>query len=153
MSEYLFDRERTISDLQYAQKSLTDTDFIDDDIRGFEQELELISGMIRVCINGNASNTITEEEYHAKHSELCARFEQTEEKLNGLRQQRERMQNDAIAIGGMLFELTELDTLPITFNEKLWNAAIDRVTVCTDERVVFHFKDGKDITELLWRQR
>ena len=59
------------------------------------------------------------------------------------------MQNDAIAIGGMLFELTELDTLPITFNEKLWNAAIDRVTFYADERVVFHFKDGKDITELL----
>ena len=87
--------------------------------------------------------------YHAKHEELCTRFERTEEKLNGLRQQRERMQSDAIAIGGMLFELTELDALPITFNEKLWNAAIDRVTVYADERVVFHFKDGKDITELL----
>lgn len=96
-----------------------------------------------------ASNTISEEEYHAKHGELCSRFEQTEEKLNRLRQRREQMQSDAIAIGGMLFELTELDALPITFNEKLWNAAIDRVIVYADERVVFHFKDGKDITELL----
>ena len=26
--------------------------------------------MIRVCINGNASNTMTEEEYRAKHTEL-----------------------------------------------------------------------------------
>ena len=149
MSEYISDHKGTISDLQYARRSLADTDFIDEDIRGLEQELELISDMIRVCINSNASNTITEEEYHAKHEELCAQFERTEEKLNGLRQQRERMQSDAIAIGGMLFELTELDTLPITFNEKLWNAAIDRVTIYADERVVFHFKDGKDITELL----
>ena len=149
MSEYLSDREGTISDLQYAQRALTDTDFIDEDIRTLERDLELLTELIRVCINGNASNTITEEEYHAKHSELCGRFEQTEEKLNGLRQQRERMRNDAIAIGGMLFELTELDALPITFNEKLWNAAIDWVTVYADERVVFHFKDGKDITELL----
>ena len=149
MSEYISDREGAISDLQYAQRSLTDTDFIDEDIRGLEQELELISDMIRVCINSNASNTITEEEYHAKHEELCTRFERAEEKLNGLRRQRERMQSDAIAIGGMLFELTELDTLPITFNEKLWNTAIDRVTVYADERVEFHFKDGKDITELL----
>ena len=115
--------------MQYAQRSLTDTDFIDEGIRVLEEELELILNMIRVCINSNASNTITEEEYHAKHGELCARFERTEEKLNEFRQQRERMQSDAIAIGGMLFELTELDTLPITFNEKLWNAAIDRVTV------------------------
>lgn len=149
MSEYLSDREGTIADLQYAQRMLTDTDFIDEDIHGREQELELISDTIRVCINGNASNSITEEEYRAKHSELCARFEQTEEKLNSLRQRREQMQNDAIAIGGMLFELTELDTLPIIFDEKLWNAAIDRVTVYADNRVVFHFKDRKEITELL----
>ena len=149
MSEYISDREGAISDLQYAQRSLTDTDFIDEDIRGLEQELEIISDMIRFCINSNASNTINEEEYHAKHGELCSRFEQTEEKLNRLRQRREQMQSDAIAIGGMLFELTELDALPITFNEKLWNAAIDRVTVYADECVVFHFKDGKDITELL----
>lgn len=59
------------------------------------------------------------------------------------------MQRDAIALGGLLFALTELDALPIAFNESLWNAAIDHVTVCADERVIFHFKDGKDIAELL----
>ena len=59
------------------------------------------------------------------------------------------MQTDAIAIGGLLFELTELDALPITFNENLWNAAIDHVTVCANERVIFHFKDGKDVAVLL----
>lgn len=48
----------------------------------------------------------------------------------------------------LLFELTELDELPISFHASLWNAAIDYVTVCSDGRVVFHFKDGKGITEL-----
>ena len=149
MSEYISDRESAISDLQYAQRSLTDTDFIDEDIRGLEQDLEITSELIRVCINGNASNTISEEEYRAKHTALCGRFEDIEATLDELKQKREQMRNDAIAIGGLLFELTELDALPITFNEKLWNAAIDRVTVYADECVVFHFKDGKDITELL----
>lgn len=149
MSEYLSDHEGAIADLQYAQRSLTDTDFIDEDIRALEHELEITSEMIRVCINGNAANNMSEEEYRAKHSELCKRFEDTEKNLNALKQERERMKNDAIAIGGMLFELTELDALPITFNEKLWNTAIDRVTIYTDERVVFHFKDGKDIIEML----
>ncbi|MDD2269687.1 MAG: hypothetical protein PHY15_09135 [Eubacteriales bacterium] len=57
--------------------------------------------------------------------------------------------NDALAIGGMLFELMEIYELLITFNEKLWNAAISQVTVNDDGRIVFHFKDGKDITEIL----
>lgn len=149
MSEYMSDHEIAIADLQYAQRSLTDTDFIDEDIRALEYELEITSEMIRVCINGNASNTVSEEEYRAKHSELCKRFEGTEEKFNALKQKRVQMQNDAIAIGGMLFELTELDTLPIVFNEKLWNTAIERVTVYPDALVVFRFKDGKDITKTL----
>lgn len=49
----------------------------------------------------------------------------------------------------MLFELMEIYELLITFNEKLWNAAISQVTVNDDGRIVFHFKDGKDITEIL----
>jgi len=31
------------------------------------------------------------------------------------------------------------------FDEKLWTAAIDRVTVTLDDRLVFRFKDGMDV--------
>ncbi len=149
MSEYLSDHEGTIADLQYAQRSLTDTDFIDEDICALEHELEITSELIRICINSNASNTISEEEYRAKHMELSRRFEEAENRLNALKDQRQQMKNDAIAIGGMLFELSELASLPISFNDKLWNAAIERVIVYADEQAVFHFKDGKEITQTL----
>ena len=59
------------------------------------------------------------------------------------------MKADAIAIGGLMFELGELDTLPVVFDEKLWNGTIDHVTVHADERVVFRFKDGKEIVTRL----
>lgn len=42
-----------------------------------------------------------------------------------------------------------LDALPLTFDEKLWHGTIDHVTVHADERVVFHFKDGKEIVTML----
>ena len=60
-----------------------------------------------------------------------------------------KMEADAITIGGMMFELGELDTLPVVFDEKLWHGTIDHVTVHADERVVFRFKDGKEITTRL----
>ena len=59
------------------------------------------------------------------------------------------MKADAVAIGGMMFELGELTALPIDFDEKLWNGTVDHVTVYPDERVVFRFKDGKEITTRL----
>lgn len=70
-------------------------------------------------------------------------------KLAALQKQRDKMKADAITIGGMMFELGELDALPLTFDEKLWHGTIDHVTVHADERVVFMFKDGKEIVTRL----
>ena len=108
-----------------------------------------VTGMLRLCIAENAANTMTEETYRTTHDELCRRFEETEAKLAALQRQQEKMKVDAIAIGGMMFELGELDTLPVDFDEKLWHGTIDHVTVHADERVVFRVKDGKEITTRL----
>ena len=149
LGEYLSDRDAAIDQLRYAQRMLTDTDFIDEDIQALEEELTTITGMLRLCIAENAANTMTEETYRVTHAELCNRFEETEAKLAALQKQRDKMKADAITIGGMMFELGELDTLPVTFDEKLWHGTIDHVTVHADERVVFHFKDGNEIVTRL----
>ena len=145
LGAYLSDRETVIVRLRDTQRVLTDTDFIDEDIRTLEEELTAVTEMLRLCIEENAANATTEETYRATHAELCRRFEETEARLTSLQKQRDRMKADAIAIGGMMFELGELTALPLTFDEKLWNGTIDHVIVYADERVVFCFKDGKEI--------
>ena len=149
LGEYLSDRDAAIDQLRYAQRMLTDTDFIDADIQALEEELTTITGMLRLCIAENAANTMTEETYRTTYAELCRRFEETEARLTSLQKRRDRMKTDAIAIGGMMFELGELDTLPVDFDEKLWQGTIDHVTVQADERVVFVFKDKAEITTTL----
>ena len=47
---------------------------------------------------------------------------------------------------GMLTELTELDAPPIEFDEKLWHAVVERLTVMSDNRLVYSLKDGSEIT-------
>ena len=59
------------------------------------------------------------------------------------------MEADSIAIGSMLFELTEIETPPLEFNEKMWHAVVDRVTVYNDDRLVYSLKDGSEITVML----
>ena len=118
-------------------------------IQALEEELTTVTGMLRLCIAENAANTMTEETYRTTHDELCSRFEETEAKLAALQRRRDKMKADAIAIGGMMFKLGELESLPLTFDEKLWNGTVDHVTVHADERVVFRFKDGKEIVTRL----
>ena len=59
---------------------------------------------------------------------------------------RNRMEAESVAIGGMLFERTELEAPPIEFDEKLWHAVVDKVTVYHDDRLVYSLKDGTEIT-------
>ena len=59
------------------------------------------------------------------------------------------MEAEALAISGMLTELTELEAPPIEFDEKLWHATVERVNVYEDERLAFSLKDGTEITVML----
>ena len=56
------------------------------------------------------------------------------------------MKAESVSIGGMLTELTELEAPPVEFDEKLWHAVVDRVTVCNEDRLEFSLKDGTEIT-------
>jgi hypothetical protein len=59
------------------------------------------------------------------------------------------MEAESVSIGCMLTELEELEAPPIEFDEKLWHAVVDRVTVYNDDRLVYSLKDGTEITVML----
>ena len=90
LGAYLSDRETVIVRLRDTQRVLTDTDFIDEDIRTLEEELTAVTEMLRLCIEENAANATTEETYRATHAELCRRFEETEARLTSLQKQRDK---------------------------------------------------------------
>ena len=79
---------------------------------------------------------------YRRYNDLTERFRAEEEKHKRLTEKRKRMVAESIAIGGMLSELTELEAPPINFDEKLWHAVVDRVTVYNDDRLVYSLKDG-----------
>ena len=143
---YFADRKATIDTLRYVQKTLTDTDFIDDDIEACEREMDILTEMIRQTVMLNASATVSEEEYRRRYNDLTDRFRAEEEKLKRLTAERKKRDAESVAIGGMLFELIELEAPPIEFDEKLWHAVVDHVTVYHDDRLVYSLKDGTEIT-------
>ena len=93
-----------------------------------------------------SSRTASEEEYRRRYNDLTDRFRAEEEKLKRLTAERKKRDAESVAIGGMLFELTETPAPPIEFDEKLWHAVVDHVTVYNDDRLVYSLKDGTEIT-------
>ena len=149
LGKYMIDPEDRLEGLEYVQRTMTDTTFIDADLEDAEQKLGLLSGMIRNCIMMNASATVTEREYRQQYEELTRQYEEQKERYEALQDRRKQMNETAIIFGGMLFELWELDEIPVTFKESLWYTLVDHATVYADERIVFQFKDGTEVTTML----
>ncbi len=135
--------------MRYVQKTMTDTTFVDADLEEAGQKMELLSGMIRNCIMLNASATVTEQEYRQQYAELTRQYKEQKERYESLQDRRKQMNETAIIFGGMLFEPRELDEIPVTFKESLWHILVDHATVYADERIVFRFKDGTEVTTML----
>ena len=104
--------------------------------------MDVVAGPIQKCINENAMQAIDQDEYINRYNALVERHEKAQNRYDTLQKKRERRLQQADAMSGFLFAITELDTLQLQFAPILWHTTVDHVTVYADERLVFYFKNG-----------
>ena len=92
---------------------------------------------------------MNQADFQVRYNGYVERYEKLRERYTQLQEDLEEREMKSIRVSGFLFSLREQEELPIEFDEKLWNAMVDHVTVHTDERLVFQFKNGTEIVEQL----
>ena len=146
LSELLADREVLLGDGRLILRELSDFSALDTECTEILQEMDVVSGLIKKLINENAAQPLDQAAYIDRYNSLVERYENLQAGYDALQKQKERRQIQADALSGCLFALTELNLLQLTFDEKLWNTVVDHVSVYADERLVFHFKNGAEVT-------
>ena len=146
LSRLLADREALLEDGRLIRKELLDCSAIDAESNEILQELEVVSGLIKRCVDENATQPLDQAAYIDRYNSLVERYEKLQARYERLQKQKERRLLQADTLSGFLFEITELDLLQLSFNEPLWNTVVDHVEVFADEQLVFHFKNGSEIT-------
>lgn len=101
--------------------------------------------MIRSCIAENATQQMDQTSYLGRYNSYGERYDKLEERYAELQKQHEDRDEKAIHIGGFMFELYEMEKLPINFDERLWIVMVDHVVVYEDAGLVFVFKNGSRI--------
>ena len=139
LSRLLADRESLIEDGHLVRQELLDFAAIDAECSNLTEEMDVVSGLIRKCLDENATQTIDQSEYISRYNSLVERYEKLQSRYETLQRKREEQILAAYEIAGCLFAFGELDMLEITFRDNLWNTTIDRVSVYADEHLVFHF--------------
>lgn len=149
VSKLYADRTTILEICRLLQTTLTDNTAIDTECEELIREMDVVAGLIRSCIEENASQVVDQTSYIERYNGYVERYELLKDRYTRLQVKREERDTEALRVGGFMFELRELDELPIAFDERLWHGLIDHVTVYADERLVFHFKDESEIAEQL----
>jgi len=149
LSRLLKDRDAILADCRLMQETLSDCTALDRESKELLREMEVVTGLTRQCVSENATNPIDQAEYIDRYNGYVERFDKLKVRYEALQTERTVRYGNLERIGGFMFAIQELDTLPIGFDEKLWNTLVDHVAVYYDERVVFTFQGGKEIEEWL----
>lgn len=127
------------------QTMLTDCTAIDEKQQEVLQEMEVVSELTRKYIMENSQTAQNQDEYNAHYNALVERYKKLKKKSLSLQKQKEKRLAKRDLIGGFILELSKCKELLTEFDEKMWVAAVDKVTVFEDGRLVFAFKDGTEI--------
>lgn len=148
-SKLMSDRTALIEDCRLLHSYFLDFAEIETKCKELIDEMEIVSELAKKLINENASTVMKQDEYVEKYDGYTRRFNKAKAEYEKLQKSVEQRKAKAEAVSGFMFEISELDELPIEFDEKLWNWAIDTVTIYEDERLVFKFKNRTEIAERL----
>lgn len=149
LSELLTDREALLEDCQLMHDTLADTSGIDNQCDMISEEMDIIALRTEQLMKENATVAMDQEEYNRKYDGYAARFEDAKQKMTELQALRTARIFEADAIECFMGTLLRDPELPLEFSPELWNSLVDHVTVYRDERLVFTFRNGQEITEIL----
>lgn len=140
------DKEIYISACKAAIDTVSDTTAIDEEITAITQEMEVVAGLTRKCIDENSIAALDQKQYAARYNGYVDRYEKADSKLTELVARKNDKKLRKKAIDRFLHILQERDDLITVFDDQLWLTVIDHAVVYRDGKIVFHFFDGTQVT-------
>lgn len=108
-------------------------------------DLELLSQSGRQAIHDNARASADQTEFADKHRSLVAKYEESSPRLAELEADRNRRREQGKILKSFIKEIETRELVLEEFDEKLWLAVIDHVTILANGRLVFTFMDGTSV--------
>lgn len=140
------DKERLIADTKEIKDLLTDTRDIDLKMANFENELEIISEMVKKLINDNSKNAQSQQDYERRYNELVEKYESSKEKLDKAINEKEYKRGLALKLQGFMSRLEEADNYLLEWDNEVWQLLVESGVVHKDKSITFKFYNGKEIT-------
>ena len=146
MNAALSNKQEILDSCRTAVDFLTDTSKLEAELHALEAEQEVAAELLRKCVEENARMKISQEAYETKYTALAQKYEAVKGKFDSTNDKLLRRKLKANRIEAF-FKTMETSDLITEFDDALWNATVDTMTVYSRDRIVLLLKDG---TEIEW---
>lgn len=143
---YCEEKDEIIRALTKIGNSVFDTTEFEKKREELSAEMNAVVGLIEELIAENASRLRDQTEYNRKYDALADRFENAKKRHDEADAEINRLLFEKNKTERFLKELKKLPETVTEFDEDAWYALVDYPTAYRDGRVVYRFKDGKEVT-------
>jgi len=122
--------------------TLTNTSALEAEGEKLESECAMVMEMIQKCMDENAHSALDQAYYIRRYTALEDRYETVKSGLTDIGDKLIERTAKRENISAFLKTLAQSSTLLTEFDEALWNATVESVTVYSEHELSFVFCDG-----------
>jgi len=146
VNQILGNKERYIANFEELLPLLADTSVLEKKLEEHQSEHEAVINRIRLYMEENTREIQDQAEYNRRQSEMSKHCRDLENQITKIKDQILEQNTRKEKIRRFLDELRQMNNLITEFDEKLWHAAVELVTVHLDKTLSFTFRDGTEIS-------
>jgi len=125
-----------------TSRTLNNIIAIDLEAKQQTEEADIAADLIRKCVAENTTTSQDQEAYLERYKGLKARYEAATQRLKQIEDQRTERKQRRQKMLEFIRMLESIDGLLTEFDEGLWNATVEKVTVEPDGDLVFRWRNG-----------
>ena len=132
----------TLNDIILA---LTDTTKLDGKISELNEKLSLAAEQIKLLVKENSRTTLNQAEYEERYHKQSAEYFTIANTITELEKEKTLLKNKLKEVQVVLDTIRTHDSPIDEFDENLFFALIENITVNSKTELVFCFKDGSEV--------
>jgi len=137
--------DEIIKNCNMIADKLTDTTEIEAEILKLNQEIAVVEEMTRRCIKENATTKLDQDDYNRVFNEYENKLEKIKEKISKLNTDRILKKQKGETFRDFIKAFKSINGALLEFDDDVWNATVENVTIQADGKFVFLFYNGTAI--------
>lgn len=135
-------KDEVITEYRVIIQQLADTTGLDTESTDLQSECEVVAGLMQKAIAENAHSPLDQDDYIRRYSDLAARYEAAKKKLDENEALRFELKVHFEKLTEFIDRLEKCDGMLTQFDEELWNATVESLTVKSATEITICLKGG-----------